>query len=187
MVRAATLAACLLALAAGASAAEAAVKTFPTTGCTGGEPAEPLGLLLLSPQHSTSYRLATGMQHGRDGRTLRRAADPPPPGAVRPPCAAHRPPGLPPPPPPPPVGSLKLDYVAPRENDDPIAKCLTSVRLDLTADCKVCEWEGGHGRRGPACSGAVVQLCSLCGSSSSSLRAASAAAWAEQLRECRRA
>ncbi|PSC75144.1 serine threonine [Micractinium conductrix] len=68
MVRAAVLAACLLALAAGASAA-AAAKTYNVGGCTG--------------------------------------------------------------------GSLKLEYVAPRENDDPIAKCLTSVRLDLSSDCQV--------------------------------------------------
>ncbi|PSC75222.1 serine threonine [Micractinium conductrix] len=68
MMRAAVLAACLLALAAGAHAA-AAARTFDVTTCT--------------------------------------------------------------------EGHLKLEYVAPRGNDDPIAKCLTSVRLDISSTCQV--------------------------------------------------
>lgn len=35
------------------------------------------------------------------------------------------------------AGYMKLDFVAPVGSTDPIAKCLTSIRMDLSATCEV--------------------------------------------------
>jgi hypothetical protein len=53
-----------------------------------------------------------------------------------------------------PAGELILQYVAPALNDDPMAQCLTSVKLELFNDCSVrshaCPGRSGRGSQ-PSC------------------------------------